>query len=224
MVDQGRFIKIIRESSHFPAAEHFPLSQWVTFKYYTGRLAFIQGDMKEANTLLSFALKHCPASASQNLRLILKYLVPVRMTLGYLPHPSMLAKYNLRVYSQVADAMREGDLRTYREAMAKHQLEYIRSGVLLCMESLQLLVYRRLFMRTKLLVNHNNVPFRALSAAAAACGDDSSQEEILCIMSRLISRGYLQGKLFLSEEMWVISSKAKPLAPLTKLLKLRSLR
>nr|XP_019966684.1 PREDICTED: PCI domain-containing protein 2-like [Paralichthys olivaceus] len=56
-------------------------AQKVTYKYYVGRKAMFDSDFKPAEEFLSFAFHHCHRSSQKNKRMILIYLLPVKMLL-----------------------------------------------------------------------------------------------------------------------------------------------
>ncbi|KAL8229748.1 hypothetical protein R6Q57_014648 [Mikania cordata] len=76
--------------------------------------------------------------------MILKYLIPVKLSIGILPKESLLEKYNLVEYSDIVLAMKRGDLRLLRHALEEHEDRFLRSGVYLVLEKLELQVYQRL--------------------------------------------------------------------------------
>ena len=56
----------------------------VTFKYYVGRKAMFDSDFRNAEKYLTFAFERCHKCSKKNKRLILIYLLPVKMLLGYI--------------------------------------------------------------------------------------------------------------------------------------------
>ncbi|KAL5112189.1 PCI domain-containing protein 2 [Taenia crassiceps] len=64
------------------------------------------GDLKMANSCLTFAFERCLASNKGNKRLILIYLIPVRMLLGILPYNALLQKYKLEEFEGIASAVK----------------------------------------------------------------------------------------------------------------------
>ncbi|KAG0479634.1 hypothetical protein HPP92_010492 [Vanilla planifolia] len=75
--------------------EEFPTSDKVTYMYYTGRLEVYNENFIAADQKLTYALMHCNSEHASNLRMILKYLVPVKLSIGILPTMCLLDKYNL---------------------------------------------------------------------------------------------------------------------------------
>ncbi|KAE9448768.1 hypothetical protein C3L33_19327, partial [Rhododendron williamsianum] len=97
----------------------------VTYMYYTGRLEVFNENFPAADHKLSYALTYCNPHREANIRMILKYLIPVKLSIGILPMISLLEKYNLVEYSNVVQAMRRGDLRLLRQALQEHEDHYI---------------------------------------------------------------------------------------------------
>jgi hypothetical protein len=57
----------------------------VTYRYYTGRLNLFEDMYADAEVNLEYAFEHCHKAAIRNKKLILRYLVPVKMYRGRLP-------------------------------------------------------------------------------------------------------------------------------------------
>ncbi|KAL8232172.1 hypothetical protein R6Q57_001950 [Mikania cordata] len=57
--------------------------------------------------------------------MILKYLIPVKLSIGILPKESLLEKYNLVEYSDIVLAMKRGDFRLLRHVLEEHEDRYI---------------------------------------------------------------------------------------------------
>ncbi|VDN32395.1 unnamed protein product [Dibothriocephalus latus] len=86
---------IIRAIENMNMDSHFSLAQRVTFNYYVGRKAMFDGEFQLANTALTFAFERCLSSSKRNKRMVLIYLIPVRMLLvGYL---LVLSEFSLYV-------------------------------------------------------------------------------------------------------------------------------
>ncbi|KAJ6924285.1 enhanced ethylene response protein 5 isoform X2 [Populus alba x Populus x berolinensis] len=124
--------------------EEFPKRDKVTYMYYTGRLEVFNENFPAADHKLSYALMHCNPHHEANIRMILKYLIPVKLSIGILPQDRLLEKYGLIEYSNVVQALKRGDLRLLRQALQEHEDRFLRSGVFLVLEKLELQVYQRL--------------------------------------------------------------------------------
>ncbi|KAG0367391.1 PCI domain-containing protein 2 [Mortierella sp. AD032] len=103
--------------------EQYYMSQQVTHRYYLGRYALYQLDLRSAIRQLAFAFQNCPPldssdSESQankitykNSRLILIYLIAARICLGVFPSDRLLRHYELDIYfSTLIRAVKLGDL------------------------------------------------------------------------------------------------------------------
>ncbi|KAM7365842.1 hypothetical protein PAMP_016741 [Pampus punctatissimus] len=120
-------------------------AQKVTYKYYVGRKAMFDSDFKPAEEFLSYSFHHCHRSSQKNKRMILIYLLPVKMLLGHMPTHQLLRKYDLMQFADVTKAVSEGNLLLLNEALSKHETFFIRCGIFLILEKLKIITYRNLF-------------------------------------------------------------------------------
>ena len=140
---------ILQKKVH-EALQYFPLSVVVTYKYYMGRLAMFQDKYGEANDALTQAFEQCHRGGEYqgNRRRILELLIPVRLLLGFLPSPSLLEEYGFtQQYGGIVKGVRLGDVQAYRNALEEHMHAFVRSGVYLTLDKLQLIVVRTLIKR-----------------------------------------------------------------------------
>ncbi|VDQ05225.1 unnamed protein product [Trichobilharzia regenti] len=72
---------MIRAIDNLNINDRFSLAQRVTYCYYVGRKAMFDGDFISADKSLSFAFDHCLSTKWNNKRLILIYLIPIKMLL-----------------------------------------------------------------------------------------------------------------------------------------------
>jgi hypothetical protein len=114
------------ERPNFPSIDKFPLAHGVTYKFYTGRLSMFNNDFKQAERSLDYALAHCLRSSTRNRRLILLYLIPVKMIMGKFPHPGLLDKYQLDEFKTICTAVQRGELSAFNESLATHQELFVR--------------------------------------------------------------------------------------------------
>ncbi|ELT92327.1 hypothetical protein CAPTEDRAFT_210790 [Capitella teleta] len=113
--------------------------------YEGGRGTRTSKCMKDSEEYLTFAFEHCHRAAQQNKRLILIYLLPVKMLLGQMPKQSLLRKYDLLQFADVATAVSSGNLRLLNDAMEKSHAFFIKCGIYLILEKLKIITYRNLF-------------------------------------------------------------------------------
>ena len=136
-------LRTIEQAPEFQ--HHANMSDRVTYAYYNGRRSLFDDALDDADHQLTFAFKHCLPSSPRNKRLILIYLVPVKLLRGQMPSEAMLTQYNLPQYIDIARAVRNGNILLLTEALAKEQLFFIQWGVFLILERLRMITYRNLF-------------------------------------------------------------------------------
>ncbi|CAI0406114.1 unnamed protein product [Linum tenue] len=105
--------------------EEFPIRDKVTYMYYTGRLEVLNENFPAADQKLSYALTHCCLSKEANIRMILKYLIPVKLSIGILPKKQLLENYDLVEYNNIVEALKRGDLRLLRSALQENEDQYV---------------------------------------------------------------------------------------------------
>ncbi|KAK1418607.1 hypothetical protein QVD17_27752 [Tagetes erecta] len=193
--------------------EEFPVRDKVTYMYYTGRLEVLNENFPAADHKLSYALKHCDPQSEANIRMILKYLVPVKLSMGILPKKSLLEKYNLLEYSDIVLAMKRGDLRLLRHALEEHEDRFLRSGVYLVLEKLELQVYQRLVKKIYIIQKQRD-PSRAhqiklemIVKALKWLEMEMDLDEVECIMSILIYKNLVKGYFAHKSKVAVLSKQ-----------------
>ena len=133
------------EGPAFPQFELFNKSDKVTYQYYVGRISMFEDQYKKAETCLDYAWKHCHRSKTRNKRMILQFLVPVKLLLGVMPSPKLLSDFSLGEYTGLTNAIRGGNLHLFTNYVSQYQDKFIHQGVYLLIEKLRLLVLRNLF-------------------------------------------------------------------------------
>jgi hypothetical protein len=198
------------ESRQFPAFDQFPQSQKVTYKFYLGRLAVFDEQYEEAQDALTYALKHCHASAKKNIALVLKYLIPVGLLLGRLPSATLSRQYHaiLAPYLPIADAVRAGNVGMFYAAMQEQRNRLVKDGTYLLLEKLQAAVYRRLLKKVWIIhaqlepTKAAQIPLALFERALKVAGVDIGMDEIECITANLIVRRYVKG--YISHKLKVL--------------------
>ncbi|CAL5442862.1 unnamed protein product [Camellia sinensis] len=200
--------------------EEFPVRDKVTYMYYTGRLEVFNENFPAADHKLSYALTHCNPHSEANIRfgsgqMILKYLIPVKLSIGILPKFSLLQKYNLLEYSNVVQALKRGDLRLLRQALQEHEDRFLRSGVYLVLEKLELQVYQRLIKKIYIIQKlkdpskAHQIKLEVIVKALKWLEMDMDVDEVECIMSILIYKNLVKG-YFAHKSKVVVLSKQDP--------------
>ena len=179
--------------------ESFPSSQKVTYSYYVGRLAVFDDDFARAEQNLTYAFEHCSGCSPVNKKLVLRYLVPVKLILGKCPTRRLLDKYGLDEYRDVVEAVRRGNVRQLNDALAHYQVVFIMQGTFLVLEKLRNIVLRTLFRKVhafsaqKNPAKANQVSLGLFLEALNWCGSDMDIDEVECVVANLIFRKLIKG-------------------------------
>ncbi|XP_062091018.1 enhanced ethylene response protein 5 [Humulus lupulus] len=195
--------------------EEFPKRDKVTYMYYTGRLEVFNENFPAADHKLSYALKNCNPYSEANIRMILKYLIPVKLSIGILPKDWLLEKYNLVEYRNVVQALKRGDLRLLRQALQEHEDRFLRSGVYLVLEKLELQVYQRLIKKIYILqrqkdpIKAHQLKLEIIVKALKWFEIDMDLDEVECIVAILIYKNLVKG-YFAHKSKVVVLSKQDP--------------
>lgn len=203
------------DSSQFKG--QFPLAQEITYRYFVGRKAMFDSDFKSADSFLSFAFENCHRRSLKNKRLILTYLVPVKMLLGFMPSRHILQKYDLMQFWDLVLAVKAGNLRGIDEVMEKYEEFFIRAGIYLIVEKLKISAYRNLFRKVYLAEKSHQIDIASFQAALQIMGhDDVDAEETQCIVANLIYDGRIKGYISFQHKK-VVVSKQNAFPPLSTL-------
>lgn len=206
---------LIRAIDSSNLKDDYSMAQRVTFKYYVGRKAMFDSNFKIAEEYLSFSFQHSHRSSQRNKRLILIYLLPVKMLLGHMPTNQLLRKYDLMQFADVTKAVSEGNLLLLNEALAKHETFFIRCGIFLILEKLKIITYRNLFKKVYLLLKTHQLPLDAFLVALKMMQvDDVDIDEVQCILANLIYMGHIKGYISHQHQKLVVS-KQNPFPPVS---------
>jgi len=193
----------------------FSMADKVTYKYYLGRKAMFDSDLPLADSSLSYAFRNCPSENARNKRLILMYLIPVKMFLGQMPTAGLLKKYQLTQFSKVVESVREGNLQRLDEALETHEQFFIECGIFLMLEKLKIITYRTLFKKVARILNTHQIPLDAFLVALRFLNvTDVDEDEVACIVANLIYEGKIKGYISHQYKKLVISKNA-PFPPLS---------
>ncbi|KAM6945496.1 LOW QUALITY PROTEIN: PCI domain-containing protein 2 [Aplochiton taeniatus] len=199
---------LIRAIDSSNLKDDYSMAQRVTYKYYVGRKAMFDSDFKPAEEYLSFSFQHCHRSSQKNKRMILIYLLPVKMLLGHMPTHQLLRKYDLMQFFDVTRAVSEGNLLLLNEALAKHETFFIRCGIFLILEKLKIITYRNLFKRVYQLLNTHQLPLDTFLVALKMMQvEDVDIDEVQCILANLIYMRHIKGYISHQHQKLVVSKQ-----------------
>ncbi|CAH2105479.1 unnamed protein product [Euphydryas editha] len=208
---------LIRAIDSSPLWYQFPLAQQITYRYFVGRKAMFDSDYRMADEYLSFAFQKCHRRSHKNKRLILTYLIPVKMLLGYMPTRNLLQKYDLLQFWDLTSVVKNGDLRGIDRIMEMHETFFISAGIYLIVEKLKIIAYRNLFRKVYLAENTHQIEIASFQAALQIMGqEDVDSDETLCIVANLIYLGKIKGYMSYQHKK-VVVSKQNAFPPLSTL-------
>jgi len=201
------------ESSAFK--DRFPKSELVTYRYFVGRKYMFDYSFKEAEEYLRYAFEKCDMRKRKNKRLILIYLIPVKMLLGQMPKESLLQKYDLLQFKGVMSSVKEGNLHQLNKELNQHEKTFINWGIFLILEKLKIITYRNLFKKVSLLMKTHQISIEAFTTALKLMGeDDVDNDETACIIANLIYEAKIKGYISHQHQKLVVS-KQNAFPPLT---------
>mmetsp|Transcript_19559 Transcript_19559/g.42193 ORF Transcript_19559/g.42193 Transcript_19559/m.42193 type:complete len:402 (+) Transcript_19559:100-1305(+) len=183
------------------------MGEMVTYRYFVGRLNMFEDQYEDAETNLDYALQHCRRDAINNKRLILSYLVPVKLLRGRLPTTHLLQKYGLNEFVPLVEGIRTGDLRTFNDGLLRYQNLFIRRGTYLLLEKCKTVCYRNLFKRVHLILGKSQIHLDSVAKSFKWLGMTIDLDEVECILANLIFRGYIRGYISHSKRILVLSKK-----------------
>lgn len=199
---------LIRAIDSLPMKDKFSLSHLITFRYYVGQKAMFDGDFKKADEYLSFAFERCHRASRKNKRLILQFLVPVKMLLGQMPKKTLLRKYDLLAFEEVSSSVCAGDIRRLTAVMDKHEHYFIKCGIYLILEKLKIIAYRNLFKKVYVIKNTHQLPISSFTAALRWMEvDEVDDDETACIIANLICDNRIKGYISYQHKKLVVSKQ-----------------
>lgn len=202
---------LIRAIESLSFKESFPLSQQITYKYFVGRKAMYDSDYKTSDEYLTFAFNHCPQKYIKNKRLILIYLVPVKMLLGYMPRKETMHKFNIPQFHELACSLKQGNLKGFDDVMQKYQSFFIDTGIYIIVEKLKIIAYRNLFKKVYFILQTHQIDLQYFLTALLFAGEeDITMDETHCIVANLIAEGRIKGYISYQHNKLVVSKQTSP--------------
>ena len=211
------------EGPAFPPMTTFDTRDRVTYHFYVGRMAMFEDEYEKAERSLNVALTECHANYPKNQRLILQFLIPVKMLLGHMPTRALLETYDFPAFQSLVEAVTMGHVGQFGHVMATHQDHFVHYGIYLIVEKLRTVTYRNLVKKIFLSLDSSTrlklsmiqtglafasrVPTAAAAAAAPAPAPVVSLDETECVLSNLIYMGYIKGYISHQQSILVLSKK-----------------
>lgn len=198
------------ESEHakLPPISQFPKAHQVEFKYYQGRFCIYEQEFEKAEQCLDYAFRRCHSGSIRNKRILLLYLVPVKLWRGKFPTPQLLSKYKLPELETLMTYLKQGNVGAYSSQLTAYQDKFIQQGTFIMMEMLKLLAYRNLFKRTHFVLDSFQVPLSNFLKALQVSGvTEMDMPELECVLSNLIYKGWVKGYVSSTKKVLVLSKQ-----------------
>ncbi|KAI7751636.1 hypothetical protein M8C21_005046 [Ambrosia artemisiifolia] len=140
---------------------------------------------------------------------------PVRDKVTYMYYTGRLEvlNENFPAYSDIVLAMKRGDLRLLRHALEEHEDRFLRSGVYLVLEKLELQVYQRLVKKIYIIQKQKDpskahqIKLEMIVKALKWLEMEMDLDEVECIMSILIYKNLVKGYFAHKSKVAVLSKQ-----------------
>lgn len=153
------------------------------------------------------------------------------MLLGYMPKKSVLEKYNVLQFHELACALKDGNVRRFDEVIQKHENFFIEYGIYLIVEKLKIIGYRNLFknvcnlfnyltslifykqtlilcLQVYLITQTHQLDLQHFLIALQFVGEnDITMDETHCIVANLIYEGKIKGYISHQHNKLVVSKQ-----------------
>ncbi|KAI8337787.1 hypothetical protein BD560DRAFT_413111 [Blakeslea trispora] len=200
------------KAADLPPLTSFPKSDRVTFRYYLGRLYFLEEDYSKAETELDLAFQECTNKSLKNKELILQTLLPVKLMRGILPTQNLFNKFPKigQLYRDLAQSIQKGHVKAFNTALAQSEPLLIRQGTYFAMEKAESIAIRQLFRKVFVIMGFNTrIPIGTFKQALTFEGMSIGLEEAEWMLANMIYKGYMKGYLS-HEKMFLVLSKDNP--------------
>ncbi|KAF1946812.1 hypothetical protein EJ02DRAFT_450172 [Clathrospora elynae] len=224
-------VRSIEAQPDLPSFELYPRAHRVTYRYYTGVLAFLQEDYAKAEQSLQGAWESCWSRSQQNKSLILTYLIPCRLiTQHKVPTAGLLAEAPRlqRIFGPLVACIKRGDLTGFDKALADGEPEFVRRRIFLTLERSRDIALRNLLRKVYLAggfddlkegqtekdrIRKSRIPLAHFVAAlrmgisGAGSGQALEDEEVECLLANQIYKGLMKGYISREHAMVVLNKK-----------------
>lgn len=187
--------------------------QKMTYDYFLGKSHLFKDDYRKATECFDPIFQRCPRFMKKNKASILIHLCLAKMQFGYTPSLSVLEKYPLKQFTDLLQAIKQGDLHRFDQCLhSVHHQYFLSKGLLLHLECLYLLAVRNLFRQVWILLNRESkitVETFARAYQWSSHEDNIDQNQCLTLLATLISQNRL--KAYISyKHLTVVLSKEDP--------------
>ncbi|KAG1461266.1 hypothetical protein G6F56_005764 [Rhizopus delemar] len=206
------------KAADMPPIDYFPKADRVTYKYYLGKLFFLEEDYVKAENELNAAFRECTRDGVKNKELILQTLLPIKLMKGVLPTQILLSAFPgaRKIYSGLAMAVKKGDVKSFNVALSSSESILIKQRTYFAVEKAESITVRQLFRKVFLVLGQNTrLPIKKFQQALHFEGMPVDIEEAEWMLANMIYKGYMKGYLS-HEKMYLVLSKGNPFPPVNQ--------
>lgn len=203
------FLRIVNsEFSKYPNLAKFPKAEQVEFKFHEGRYHIYEYNIEQAEQCLDLAFANCLKSSRKNKKIILKYLIPLKVLSGKFPSQGLLRKYGLEGYSDILESIKKGDVSQYLQYLKANQSLHIQQGMLIIMDSVKLIVYRNLFKKVQKIISGDQISLIKFVKALNVIGvNDTNLLDVEGIFMSLIYNKWVKAVINSPDKIVIFRSK-----------------
>jgi hypothetical protein len=182
------FVKVIFGSSDRIEA--------LNLHYYIARLNQFGGQLGNVEEHLDKALQL--AFSKNQLKQVLKILIPVKINFGKMPSLSMLRKFELKEYEDLTIAIKDGNLQLFNALIESNIQTWIRSGVYFMLHECKSILMRNLVKKVWIILDKpSSISLKKLQIAFNFNSTTPySIDEIVSLLSGLISKDFIRGLVY----------------------------
>jgi len=192
---------------------NFRTAHMVEYKYNVGKKALFDAQFKKADQYLTDAFNACHRGSRANKRLMLTYLVPVRLLRGQMPSEKLLQKYDMGHYLGITQALLEGNLKDLQAEIDRYEAFFVQWGLYPILMRLRPIAYRNLFKKVaaalklspKVEGKAHIIDLAAFKTVLTFSAQDTDidSDEVECIVANLIAKKYIKGYISHSQQKLV---------------------
>lgn len=205
----SQVLKNFKQNYSGEVLQRVPAAYRVAAYYYLGRTELNSDNIAGGIQMLQAAFKECKAD-SENVKHILRALVPLKMLHGELPTALLLQRHALQEYEPFREAIATGDVGLFERSMQANQYRLIANGTYLLLEKLRFSVYRRLVKRCVGIAKQHpgrdwqehHLHLEVVLGVLQQQGVPTDMDELECMLSNCIVRRYVKG--YISNKLKVL--------------------
>ncbi|KAF6266397.1 hypothetical protein COO60DRAFT_451367 [Scenedesmus sp. NREL 46B-D3] len=208
----SQVLKNFKQNYSGEVLQRVPAAYRVCAYYYLGRTELNSDNIAGGIDMLQAAFRECKAD-SENVKHILRALVPLKMLHGELPTVQLLQRHALQEYEPFREAIAVGDVGLFDRSMQMNQYRLIANGTYLLLEKLRFSVFRRLVKRCVGIARQHaardwaehHLPLGLVLGVLQQQQVATDMDEVECTLSNCIVRRYIKGYISNKQKVLVLA-------------------